>query len=95
MVSQLTVEVVEEHGDHYHVIFRDAESFDTLESPDWATDLAESEVPGSDVRMGQDDTDEWLVQSVLIPVSEGDSEDDASRKGLRAVTEISERDQPD
>jgi hypothetical protein len=95
MVSQLTVQAVEEHGDHYRVIFRDAESFDELETPDWATELAESEVPGSDVDMGQDDTDDWLVQSVLIPTNDVDSEDDASRRALEVVTVISERDQPD
>lgn len=95
MVSQLTAKTVEEHSDHYHVVFRDSESFDELETPGWATDLAESEVPGSDIKMGQTGTDEWLVQSVLVPTSDVDGEDDASRRALEVVTVISERTQPD
>ncbi len=95
MTSQLTVTGVEEHGDHYHVRFRDDEELDELETPDWAAELAESEVPESDVRMSQDDTDEWLIQSVRIPVTHVDSEDDASRKALQVVTVVSEHDTPD
>lgn len=95
MTSQLTVKAVEEHGDHYHVRFREDDELDDLETPDWAADIAESEVPGSDVRMGQDDTDEWLVQSVRVPVTLVDDEDDASRKALQVVTPVSEHDAPD
>jgi hypothetical protein len=95
MVSQLTVESIEEREDHYHVHFRDSETFDELVSPDWAVDLADGEVPGADVRMGEDGSGDWLVQSVLIPVDLVDSGDDASRRALEVVTAISERDQPD
>ncbi|WP_262179248.1 hypothetical protein [Haloarcula laminariae] len=95
MSSQLTVKAVEEHGDHYHVRFRDGDELDDLETPDWAAELAESEVPGSSVRMGQDDTDEWLIQSVRVPVTLVDGEDDASRKALQVVTVVSEHEAPD
>ncbi|WP_324664985.1 hypothetical protein [Haloarcula sediminis] len=95
MTSQLTVKAVEEHGNHYHVRFRDEEELDNLETPDWAADLAESEAPGSDVRMGEDDTDKWVVQSVRVPVGLVDGEDDASRKALQVVTVVSEHDAPE
>jgi len=91
MVSQLTVEDIERRDDHYRVNFRDADSFDELESPDWARELAESEVPGTDVRMGQDESEDWLVRSVLVPFDAADSEEDASRKALEVVTVIGDR----
>ena len=94
MVSQLTVEDVERREDHYRVNFRDEDSFDELESPDWAQELAESEVPGTDVRMGQDETGDWLVRSILIPSDVADSDEDASRKALEVVTVISDREEP-
>lgn len=95
MVSQLTVESVDRDDDQYRVKFRDAETFDELVSPDWAQELAEQAVAGTDVRMGQDDSDDWLVQSVLVPNDTVDSDDDASRKALEVVTVISERHAPD
>jgi len=95
MVSQLTVESVDRQDRQYIVNFRDAEAFDELTSSEWAQELAEAEVSGSDVRMGEDDSDDWLVQSVLIPHDVVDSEDDASRKALQVVTAIGERNQPD
>jgi len=90
MTSQLTVKTVERDEDHYHVRFRDADDFDELESPDWANELAEAELSGSDVRMGEDDTDEWLVQSVRVPVHLVDDDGDASRKALQVVTVVTE-----
>lgn len=88
MVSQLTVKSVERRDDHYRVNFRDADSFDDLESPDWAQELAEEKTPGTDVLMGQDDSDDWLVRSVLVPFDVADSDEDASRKALEVVTVI-------
>ncbi|MDS0282691.1 hypothetical protein [Haloarcula onubensis] len=90
MPSQLTVKTVEQRGDHYDVSFRDADEFDGLETPDWATDLAESKVSGSEVRMGRDGTDDWFIQSVRVPADHVDSEGDASRKALEVATVISE-----
>lgn len=90
MTSQLTVMGVDRQEDYYHVRFRDAEEFDELATPDWARELAEAEVSGSDVRMGEDDTDGLVIQSVHVPVSLVDDEDDASRKALRVVTAVTE-----
>jgi len=90
MSSQLTVTAVEHYEDCYRVWFRDTDEFDDPETPDWAGELAESAVPGSEVTMGQDDTDEWLVQSVHIPATRVDGERDAARKALQAVTVVSE-----
>lgn len=95
MTSQLTVTGVDHHEDHYDVRFRETDEFEQLETPDWASDLAGAEVPGSEVRMGQDDTDEWLVQRVRIPVARVDDEADAARKALQVVTVVSEHETPD
>jgi len=95
MTSQLTVKAVERHRDHYDVRFRDDDELGDIETPDWARDLAESEVPGSDVQMGRDGSDEWLVQNVRVPTTLVDGDDDASRKALQVVTVISEHDAPD
>lgn len=95
MVSQLTVESVDLQDRQYVVKFRDTDTFDELVSPDWAQELAEAEVPDSDVRMGQDESGDWLVQTVMVPRTTVEGEEDASRKALKVVTAISERDQPD
>jgi len=86
MSSQRTVKAVDRYGAHYHVRFRDADEFDGLETPDWASELAGSELAGNEVWMGQDDTDEWRIQSVRVPVGRADGEGDASRKALQVVT---------
>ena len=91
MASQLTVETVEQGDEYYHVRFRDPDSFEEIRTPDWANNPARSVVPESRVRMGQnDDDDEWLVQSVLVPIDGVDDRDDASRKALEIVTKISD-----
>ena len=89
MVSQLTVESVERDGEYYHARFRDPETFGEIRTPNWAKETAESVVPGSKARMGQND-DEWLVQSVLVPTDSVEDSDDASRKALEIVTKISD-----
>jgi hypothetical protein len=89
MASQLTVETVEQGDEYYHVRFRDPDSFEEIRTPDWANNPARSVVPESRVRMGQND-DEWLVQSVLIPVDGVEDSDDASRRALEIVTKISD-----
>jgi len=86
MSSQLTVKAVDRYGAHYHVRFRDTEEFDDLETPEWASDIAESEVQGSEVQMGLDETETWLIQSVRVPVGRADGDGDASRKALQVVT---------
>lgn len=69
--------------------FREPDSFEEIRTPDWASTPARAVVPESKVRMGRTD-DEWLVQSVLIPIDDVDGGDDASRKALEIVTKISD-----
>jgi len=90
MSSQLTVKEIDQHEDHYHVRFRDPDDFDQLETPEWASELADEELPGSDVQMGRDEADEWLIQSVRVPVDRADAKDDASRKALQVVSLITD-----
>jgi|AntDeeMinimDraft_4_1070355.scaffolds.fasta_scaffold06647_2 hypothetical protein len=89
MASQLTVKGVEKGDEYYHVTYRDSDSFEELRTPDWASKPARSVVPGSEVRMGQDN-DEWLVQSVLIPIDGVEDSDDASRKAMEIVTRLTD-----
>lgn len=95
MTSQLTVKAVDHHVDHYQVQFRESNDFDDLETPDWAKELAETELSGSDVRMGRDETDDWLVQSVRVPGDRVDGEGDASRKALQVATLINDHEMLD
>jgi len=90
MTSQLTVQSVDHTGDYYHVRFRESDEFDGLETPDWASELAETELSGSDVQMGRDETDDWLVQRVRVPADRVDGEGDASRKALQVATLIND-----
>ena len=95
MSSQLTVKSVDRYEDHYLVRFRDAEQFDELSTPDWASELAETELPGSQVWMGRDETDEWRIQSVRVPADRVDGEGDAARKALQVVTLINDHEMLD
>ena len=57
-----------EAGDEYHhVRFRSPDEFETIRTPDWAANVAESVSSGSEVRMGKYEDDDWSVESVLIP----------------------------
>jgi len=86
MSSQLTVTAVDHGEDYYRVQFRETDEFDELATPDWASELAATELPGSDVQMGRDETGEWLIQSVRVPTAGVDSEGDAARKALQVVS---------
>lgn len=90
MASQLTVKKIERDGRYYDVRFRDPETFRALRSPASANRTARSVVPESKVRMGQTDDDEWLVQSVLVPIDAVEDDEDASRKALQIVTKVSD-----
>jgi len=90
MSSQLTVKSVDHYENHYQVQFRETDEFDDLATPDWASELAETELPGSEVQMGRDETDKWLIQSVRVPVNRADDEGDASRKALQVVSLITD-----
>jgi hypothetical protein len=90
MASQLTVKTVERGDRYYHVRFRDPETFAEIRTPARANRTARSVAPESKVRMGRNDDDEWLVQSVLVPIDAVEDDDDASRKALQIVTKVSD-----
>ena len=77
-----------EMGDEFvHVRFRDPDEFDSIRTPDWAAEVAESVSTGAEVRMGQlEDGDEWLVQSVLVKKNVG--EDKAREQATKIVEKI-------
>jgi hypothetical protein len=90
VASQLSVKTVEQSDDYYHVRFRDPDTFEEIRTPDWTTEPAESVVPESRVRMGQNDDGDWLVQSVLVPVDEVEGGDEASRRALKIASKITD-----
>lgn len=82
-------EVVEQTDDYYHVRFRDPDEFDTIRTPDWAENAAGSVSEGSEVRTGKrEDSDDWEVESVLVPVDEADDEDEAKELAQKIVEKI-------
>ena len=59
--------------EYIHVRYRDPDEFDQIRTPEWADRVSDSVSEGSEVRMGKrEDTDEWVVQSVLIKKSVGE-----------------------
>lgn len=59
---------VEEEDKYIHVRYRDPDDFEKIRTPEWADDVSDSVVEGSEVRMGKlPDSDDWEPQSVLIP----------------------------
>lgn len=88
MADTPEVEEVEESDDYYHVRFRDPDEFSEIRTPDWAENPAEDVADGAEVRTGQEEgSDDWEVQSVLIPTDAGD-EDDAREKATEIVEKI-------
>ena len=64
---------VELEGEYYHVRFRDPGDFSEIRTPKWARGVARDVVDGSKVRTGRrSGSDEWVVQSVLVPEDEGE-----------------------
>lgn len=85
MADAPDVKKVEAEDDYYHVRFRDPDRFDTIRTPDWAENPAESISEGSEVRMGQEeDSDDWSVQSVLIKKQAGE---DTAREQAKEIAE--------
>ncbi|SFG73636.1 hypothetical protein SAMN04488063_2831 [Halopelagius inordinatus] len=93
MAEDRSIETVEEGDDYYHVRYADPDEFDTIRTPDWAANAAESVVEGSEVRTGHKDgggDDDWETQSVLVPVDEVDDEDEAKSAAEDIVEKIKE-----
>jgi hypothetical protein len=64
---------IEKGDEFYHVRYRDPDEFDTIRTPDWASEVGDSISSGSEVRMGQErEGDDWAVQSVLVHIDRAD-----------------------
>ncbi|WP_224334732.1 hypothetical protein [Haloprofundus halobius] len=73
MADAPDVQTVEAGDDYYHVRFRDPDEFETIRTPDWAADAAQSVSEGSEVRTGKrENSDDWEVESVLIKKQAGE-----------------------
>jgi hypothetical protein len=81
------VKTIEESDDYIHVRFRDPDDFDTIRTPDWAENAARSVTEGAEVRTGtKENSDDWEVQSVLVPDSENEREAESDAREI--VTKI-------
>lgn len=83
------IQSVETEDDYIHVRFRDPDQYETIRTPDWAKEPAESVSEGAEVRTGEkdgSDNDDWEVQSVLIKKSVG--EDKAKEQAKEIVEKI-------
>ena len=82
---------VDQSEDFYHVRFRDPDEFDSVRTPDWAKSPAGSVVEGSEVRTGhKEGGDDWVIQSVLVPVSAVDDESEARDRATDIASKIEE-----
>ncbi|AQL42943.1 hypothetical protein BV210_09545 [Halorientalis sp. IM1011] len=91
MAQTPSISDVETTEDFFHVRYRDPDEFDEIRTPDWAENAASSVADGSEVRTGDREGDEdWLVQSVLVPVDVAENEDDARELADEIVAKIRE-----
>ncbi len=68
-----SIQSVSTEDDYIHVRFNDPDQYDTIRTPDWAKDPAESVSQGAEVRTGKKQgSDDWEVQSILIKKSVGE-----------------------
>lgn len=75
-----TLEIEE---DYIHVRFRDPDQYDSIRTPDWAKDPAESVSEGAEVRTGKKEgSDDWEVQSVLIKKTVGEEKAEEQAKEI-------------
>jgi len=82
-----TIDKAKLEGDYYHVRFDDPDKFETIRTPDWAENVANSVSVGSEVRMGKMKHDEyWVIQSALIKKEAG--EEKAREKAKRIFNKI-------
>ncbi|KYH24864.1 hypothetical protein HAPAU_32410 [Halalkalicoccus paucihalophilus] len=81
------IQSVETEDEYIHVRFRDPDQYETIRTPDWAKEPAESVSEGAEVRTGQtEDSDDWEVQSVLIKKNVG--EEKAKEQAKEIVDKI-------
>lgn len=53
-------------GNYYHVRFRPPSQFKKVRIPDWAANIANSISKGAQVKMGETEAGNWLIQSVVV-----------------------------
>jgi hypothetical protein len=79
------VQMVDTEDEYIHVRFRDPDEFDTIRTPDWAENVADSVSEGAEVRTGKrKDSDDWEVEAVLIEKHVGE---DNAREQAREIVE--------
>jgi hypothetical protein len=77
--------MVDTEDEYIHVRFRDPDEFDTIRTPDWAENVADSVSEGAEVRTGKrKDSDDWEVEAVLIEKHVGK---DNAREQAREIVE--------
>lgn len=81
------IQSIETEDEYIYVRFRDPDNYETIRTPDWANEPAESVSEGAEVRTGQtEDSDDWEVQSVLIKKNVG--EEKAKEQAKEIVDKI-------
>ena len=79
------INAVETSDEYRHVQFRDPDEFETIRTPDWAANAAQSVSEGAEVRTGKEaDGDDWKVESVLVDKHVGE---DTARDEAREIVE--------
>lgn len=87
MAESVEVQDVDTEDEYIHVRIQDPDEFETIRTPDWAQNAAESVSEGSEVRTGKsEDGDDWKIQSVLIKKSVG--EEKAQEQAKEIVEKI-------
>lgn len=88
MTDTPDVSAVEQSDDYVHVRFRDPDRFETIRTPDWAENAAESVIDDAEVRTGTEGGDDWSVESVLLPEDEVDGRDETKARAREIVEKI-------
>jgi len=84
-MARADVQAVETEDEYIHVRFRDPDEFETIRTPDWATNAARDVSEGAKVRTGKrEGSDDWEVQSVLIKKNVGEEK---AREQAREIVE--------
>ncbi|HKJ59805.1 MAG TPA: hypothetical protein VKA37_11280 [Halobacteriales archaeon] len=84
-MAKADVQAVETEDEYIHVRFRDPDEFETIRTPDWATNAARDVSEGAKVRTGKrTGSDDWEVQSVLIKKNVGEEK---AREQAREIVE--------
>lgn len=81
------VQSVDAEDEYIHVRFQDPDRYETIRTPDWAENAAQSVSENAEVRTGkQKDADDWEVQSVLIRKTDGEQK--ATKQATKIVDKI-------